>query len=438
MISFDGFKDSRPLACTSNGVDRPCDHSLAIQNAATAPDDFLTVPRYGQPLGPVRVEPIAKGGIFGKGLWLEKNAGLRFIVPEQSNNPNRLWLNWARDWYVGLFVDPRWNGPGNKAYSRTVISLGSSKRIELAKKSTSQPNVAFDHVRLVDGRTVLSETPLPSGLKFFRETDTHGGWRHLAFQFSETSAPRLMIDGMVVAAIKPLSGIPSSRVNGFFTVNENDQIGIGAKEGGRSGFRGWVDDFKVIAQNVKTIEERCNYARGTMMKLDYSKAHGYWKWRANQYPGWHHNYIARKLRHPKGSKYVCAMDYGNYSMGLLTTNEAYMSLHNDVYGGESVREKLLIGDARLEFGKPRPDYTGHSFCLSCHLPESQMPFAELNIKALQVKPGVKMENDPRRQPLQPPADISGIIPANYFGSRKPASTLKTNSAPHKVDQWISK
>jgi hypothetical protein len=60
----------------------------------------------------------------------------------------------------------------------------------------------------------------------------------------------------------------------------------------------------------------------------------------------------------------------------------------------------------------------------------------LRVDALVPNPGVLMQHDPRRQPLQPPVLIFGQIPADLYGPGVPASPLVAPPQGEEQDQWV--
>jgi hypothetical protein len=95
----DGFRLSTQVAASFTGPKR-------LQNAATAKADRWVIPSFGAMVGPGRIEPVALGGIHGKGLWLQPTTGVRYGVLAQPQAPA------ASDWYASVFVDPRFADDG--------------------------------------------------------------------------------------------------------------------------------------------------------------------------------------------------------------------------------------------------------------------------------------------------------------------------------------
>lgn len=76
------------------------DAEIHLQNGATSLD--WKVPAYGLvEAGVARVEPVALGGIHGRGFWMSGDTAIRYAVPAQDRDLR------AQDWTVGIFLDPR-------------------------------------------------------------------------------------------------------------------------------------------------------------------------------------------------------------------------------------------------------------------------------------------------------------------------------------------
>ncbi len=235
-------------------VEQPQNGQLLFQNAATALTYFMRVPRYGVPYGNLRMEPIAKGGIYGKGVWFDGGSGIRFPIPVQTgliNTADR------RDWYVSAFFDPR--EVDASAKERVLWSLSSGEKVLLIKANsgTSEPNVAYDLIALRDSENrTIAQFNFVDSLKIRNKK-----WNHIAIQFFSESLPVLFIDGYRAGNFVPAPGVTLSTIINFFKVLGTGSINLGATHLGEAGVRGWLDDFKVIAASP-TSEERCNHARG--------------------------------------------------------------------------------------------------------------------------------------------------------------------------------
>ena len=474
-ITFDGIKeaefiDSLLIDDSSRAFNAPLDqgsdeegndfeHYLVFQNAATSPDSILKVPSYGLPHGSgMRVEPIAKGGIYGKGLWMSWKNGLQFEVPDQTGDSTNIDLTNQKDWYVGVFVDPRWSNP-NGVQEHVLFQIdreGYNMSIVLAKSQESFDNaeeshIGYDYLRVYRNGELVGHRALPPGLEFYHKTHTTWGWRHIGIQFHD-DRPQVLIDGMKIGKISATGNGTTYTLKNLFRPQSGDKITLGRKPGGADGVRGWFDEFKVIARKITNHEEQCNIARGTLaLPSSGSPSGNKWVQKSNLYGKW----VTREISNALGKidsngnpveypRYVCVAEYGNdermsgsnFAELVVTSPKTHLkNLDEALPGGyELPREQLLTDGAALIYDQPRPDQSTNSFCLSCHLSPARVPFAELNISALQPISKV-VQLDDRRQPSQPPRILRGIIPKNYFGPGMPSEKLKSKDW-WRVDQWI--
>jgi hypothetical protein len=173
------------------------------------------------------------------------------------------------------------------------------------------------------------------------------------------------------------------------------------------------------------------------VKLQTNRA-SYWLSLAGQAPLDYHEDISKSIGSDPRDRFAC---FTAYAMAPdFTPWDRFAHLKNLPAETASVRQELLRENKLLIFNEPRPDYSNNQFCLSCHLPDRQLPNkathnVELARRALWGNQSVLLQNDSRREPGQPARIIRGIIPANYFGSGKPASTL-LSPHQHAVDQWM--
>jgi len=67
----------------------------------------------------------------------------------------------------------------------------------------------------------------------------------------------------------------------------------------------------------------------------------------------------------------------------------------------------MMGLPTLQATQPRPDTSGTAFCLSCHTGTAPLP--GLRLGALTAGSGPRFQ-DPRRQPMNVPAVMGGVVP----------------------------
>ncbi|MCB0421748.1 MAG: hypothetical protein KDD61_12180 [Bdellovibrionales bacterium] len=336
------------------------DGEVRVQNAATTLD--FKIPSYGRVLGKARIEPIAMGGVEGRGLFLEPNDAIQYSIPQTVNRPN---------WVISLFVDPRFN---NDSTSRRLITYPDNTTVDLIGRS-----------RIVvkkGGQTV--NVSVPGGALKTK------AWNHIGFLI-ENSGRRVStyIDGYRVSVANPTVS--------FFLMNGSN-LTLG--KSGANGIRGWIDEFKVLAHGGNP-EYMCNMGRGTLLGLRNSAPAAQINL-AKSYPTASHNQISgllpTGLQHPY---YLCFKDYsGNDNAHFANLPAA----------SERIGQQLHFPEGPLVFSKPRPGSTNNAFCLTCH---SNSNKTGLDLEALRFNANLSMEHDPRRQPLQPTRLVFGRVPAGF-------------------------
>ncbi|NQY99381.1 MAG: hypothetical protein HRT45_01775 [Bdellovibrionales bacterium] len=428
MKHYDGFNNNgqpsinRGLASFPSA---PSNDPVLIQNSAAAEPQFVKLPKYGRPIGNIRLEPIAKGGIHGKGLWLDGRSGLQFKIPSQSGTTFS--IHNQREWYLSVFIDARRPTSGTQ-HRQNLIELSNGRKIVLDKRinASRTPNVNVDTVLLVDSTGAnIGRATIPGSLLRKR----HRKWMNLGIEFTANHRPALFIDGMKVTPFIRQGAYTDAQLKNFFRLTAGRLVTLGTEHASTRGFKGWVDDFKLVARNP-TLEEKCNYARGTIIRAPSS---GGWRSRANLATSWYHDTLRALSASPSGSHFTCYVRYGEAQMANLTPIETFAHRKNIPYGAVSVRDKLIHRRQVLRYGRPRPNFSGNKFCLSCHTPQLSYTKPELDVRALQLRPGVNEEDDPRRQPMQPARIIRGVIPAHYFGTNKPRTKL---TGSYKIDQFL--
>ena len=369
----------RIISLLTPPLDPEADEEIHLQNAATSLG--FEVPPYGLvEAGTGRVEPVALGGVHGRGFWLDGEARITYALPTQELD--------ADDAYVGLFVDPR----DDEDASRALITFGDGSEIRL---------VGTTAVRYLVGGEVVHEVTLPS-----TDAWTHLGWRIAGGHRDVT----LLVDGYAIdrfTAPAPL-----------FTISSGDLV-VGRAAEGDDGVRGWIDDLVVLAHGLNP-EVACNHAAGTLLRVDDEPT---WAAVADRYPSWAHEEVATAAGDPAAARFVCFHDYArDYGAHLA----------NAPTGTTPVREAINFPEGPLRAGAPRPDSSANAFCLSCHHADGHGP---MGLDALALRPGVLAEDDPRRQPLQPPRRVFGNIPAGWLGGN-PAAAMHAPPEGIVVDPWV--
>jgi hypothetical protein len=368
------------------GYDPVGHEEIHLQNAATSLG--WKVPPYGLvEAGTARVEPAALGGMEGRGFWLDGSDRITWTIPAQDRPIA------GRDAWVGLFVDVRVDDD----VPRDLLRFPDDTRIRLVRSSTVQ--------LVVDG-TVRHEVTLPPG----------AAWRHLAWRL--TNGHRtvdLLVDGVAFDRFE------SDRA--VLELTQGDLV-VGRVEAEGHGVRGWIDDLKVLL-HVPDVEVACNHAFGTLIRVDGSPP---WRAVADRHPAWAHAEIAAAAGEPTPGRYACFHDYA-------VDHGAHLA--NLPAGTTGLRATIHHPEGMLHAGAPRPDTSSNRFCLSCHTSEGQ---GGLSIAALEARPGVVAEHDPRRQPMQPPRLVFGNIPAGWIpagpGPGGPPEAMQVGPEGALVDRWL--
>ena len=411
-------------------------NEVRLQNAATAPVARWKVPAHGAVMNhgssKGRLEPAATGGIHGKGFWMDGSIGLAFTVPVAQ--PQSLA---ARDWYAGLFVDCRHlDDTANRVLltfpDQSAICLNGRSQIQYFRASSS-------------GTTHTIPLPAinPNSTRF-KEVLPQTGWAHLAWQvLTGGTEIEFLVNGLVYdrfVSATPIFqlAVPGATTDGVLTVGKSTVFT-------NAGFKGWIDDFKVIARKLDP-ETACNHAGGTLIGLPagYTGEHAHF---ANWFPASTHQAISNRLHNSGETAYAAYANHYDHGKD----NGAYLG--NLPVGTASLRDAIHFPEGPFYHNAPRPDSTQNQFCITCHSAPSAnenthtVAFKNgLTIEALMLRP-VNAVQDLRRLPSQPPAVITGNVIAGMFdfitatpGSAAPAPQPLTAPAPsatgYYIDQWL--
>ena len=360
------------------------DEDIHLQNGATSLR--WDVPAYGLvAAGTGRVEPVALGGVQGRGFWLSGTNEIVWSVPPQPRPVAET------DWYVGLYLDPR-SAEGEVHY---LFDFPDGTGVRLAGRST---------VQMTRDDVLVHDVALPP----------NDGWVHLAWRIRNGGREiTTLVDGFAVnrwEAEEPALQM----VAGDFVVGRAGEVAWGA--------RGWIDDLVVLAHDVDP-EVACNHAGGTLAAV----AGGDWADVANRYPDWAHQEVAAAAG-SSASRFACFLDHSaDYAAHLA-------NLPPELTG---LRDAILFPEGPLRAGAPRPDSSENAFCLSCHHADG---LGGLGLEALALLPEIPAEDDRRRQPLQPPRRVFGNIPAGWIPAGPgPGSPAEATQAPAEgllIDRWV--
>ncbi len=362
---------------------------IHIQNAATALPHRWSVPSHGLVRAlSGRIEPVAMGGIRGKGFWLSGYNAIEYTIPPQPRDIR------AHDWYMGIFVDPR-----DEDDVRELLRFPDDTSIWIAGRSELQYRRAGTLLRRID---------LPASAP-------DSGWIHLGWNLLDGNREVVLFhDGFVLD--RHVSAEP------LFELQPGPLV-VGDTDDPVQGLRGWVDDFKIFAQ-PSSVEIACNHAYGTLIEVGANPS---WQAVAARYPAEHHAALARQLGQGPRTRFACYHDH-----------RADVAAHGRNLPDQTVglREALNFPEGPLRAGVPRPDSSLNPFCLTCHHAAGQMG---LSTGALDYRPQWTAEDDPRRQPLQGLRRVFGNIPGGWIppgeGPGSPADALVAPPEGLLVDRW---
>jgi len=365
-------------------LDPEADEPIHLQNAATSL--AWQVPPYGWvEAGTSRVEPVALGGIDGRGFWLSGDAAIRYAMPDNDKIDDQ-------DSYLGLYVDPR-TAAGE---ARTLLSF------------PDETGVVFsgDAVQYVVRDRILHEVMLPQ----------RDGWVHLGFRLRGGHRDvTLLLDGYPVDHFKTAKPL--------FSLGRGTLV-VGRSGASWTGVRGWVDDFVVLAHDVNP-EVACNHAGGTLIEVLDNPT---WTEVASAYPRWAHEALSARVGASAEARFACMVDY---------TTDYGAHLGSVPPGTRGIRDTVNFPEGPLRAGVPRPDSTANDFCLSCHHEAGQ---GGLSLEALVFQADTMLEHDARRQPTQPPRRVFGNIPAGWIpegqGPGSPTEALQAPPEGALIDLWV--
>ncbi|HRI53632.1 MAG TPA: hypothetical protein PLW65_25985 [Pseudomonadota bacterium] len=366
-----------------------------VQNAATA--TAWNLPKFGSLLGGARVEPIAAGGVKGKGIWLDGvDDRIEYTLPAQPD-ASRLA---ASPWFYSLFINPTRLPTGTE--SQLVFEIADGSQVKLNEKGL-----------LITKGTFAQQLDLPAALAFATSRYTHLGIQSEVSGSGSTL--RVYIDGYLRATFT--AAIPVLRLTA-------GTIRVGSRAAGMRGIQAWIDEFRILGNRV-TAEEACNQALGTLVGV--SKGPGYSL--AASYPASSHAELSALLggSGPTYARYVCE---SRLRPGADDTGYACRYQHRDA---RCVGHRIHFAEGPLVYGTPRPASGTNSFCRRCHVDSS--PHPTLRVAAPLAAGTTAMERDRRRQPLQPPARLLGNIPAGLFGAAGPATPIIAPTTGLELDAY---
>lgn len=423
LKEMDGVNDAQTPYYDGNDGHAPGD--MRLQNAATTlkwdPPAYGDVNAYDAYSG--RIENVALGGVKARGFFLFEKSGIEYKIPSTTDNASLA----QKDWLVSLFYDRR-KDPGGQF--KRLVTFPSDAHL-----------IAHGVTTL---RICTSSGNCPNNL-ILPKSLAVGNWTHLAFHIDKanelgetTDELHIYQDGFLFATVALPTGMEI----------ESGNLWVGSPDGGTTaGIEGWIDEFKVV-EGPFSPEEICNHALGTLVSVPHTYNSGtgtlqnLWAPFAvpddladpstYREPG---RLAVHQALHslsattwPLSDLYVCSIDY--------TTPEG-VSLHDPGQGdanARSLRRRLLFPEGPVVRNEPRPKSSSNQFCLSCHRTGEE---GGLTLDALTRDANTQAQNDDRRQPLQAPDTIFGMIPAHHVADGKPATALPLGSTNGvNLDPWI--
>lgn len=344
--------------------------SPKLQNAATSRPEFAPFegggPKSMDLLGGARVEPVALGGIKGKGVFLD---GMNDHIRMDFANPNH------QNWLYGIWLDSR----EIQGHMRTVFFWGDGSWIGLSN-DTIRVHVP-DHAT-PDRSLVHMGLPIGDYFHMAVRVQMLGKDAQLLFYINGTLATSLYITAASAFSMNSLSGERSS----FFVGDPGPDYASWGDDAPRKTWRGWVDELRIYAlaqhEGDHLEEFICNMAMGSLVGQFGEQPH-----------------CEQLDMDPKG-----------HPVDIPQQNDVLCAdkVHQSGPQNASCLRRDKIGISPIVSQAPRPDETHNAFCQTCHI--DNHPMTELTVLgALGPMPGNR-EDDPRRLPMDWPAHVTGRYP----------------------------
>lgn len=388
---------------------------VKVQNSATTLPHKWVVPDSGDVVHG-RIEPVANGGVKGKGLYFNgENTRILYQIPHIQ--PSKMSESY---WFHSLFIDSR-----STAGERVILDFPDKSRLTLIESDSAYRFKAYNN----QGE---EQAVIPVPRRLVRER-----WLHIGIQVTPSNFITLFVNGFPFSDFKTTTGstfrmTPGALVlgrahNSFDGRNAADSLlkqissqtaRIGSWLGGSAekvsgvllpsqpghlSFKGWMDDYKVFSYRPD-FETVCNMAHGTLVAAGRSASVSAL---AADYPSAMHNKVSNALElrgqrpHPR---YAC-------HMGDPESDQT-AAIQRIPDGAVSIRADMHFPEGPIFHDAPRPDSSANTFCLACH---STQNVHGLTVEALRYR-NVPASLDPRRQPTQAPPLIRGNLPVEFIQS----------------------
>ncbi|MBZ4415894.1 hypothetical protein [Myxococcus sp. RHSTA-1-4] len=418
----DGFTPTRDVWAYVRGggvADFRFTRNPRVQNAATGCSLFGTdgpeAPGSLRLRGGARIEPVALGGVSGKGVWLDGlNDFMDLGYPVAASQ---------RDWLLGIWLDSRQDAmlkPGAtvaRSLPRTIFFFSDNSWVGLVRGKDSS-GAAWHELVLYNGATGASQSVNLGALV------EPGRYFHLSLKiFVENNQRKVsvFINGTHVSTSTVASSDAGfdpmwNSMNGWTWMTVSDPgPSTFVPSQTRRPFYGWVDELRIYAlapgdaHHPWTDELVCNQALGTLVDIGP---------KANEVS--HPALTALRAaanRSPVYRTQVCEqMRLGTYSDPAdypaqygehLCIDRVHKNPHLEPTLASRCLRASKLQLPVLQANPPRPDTSGNAFCLSCHTGTAPLP--GLKLGALTAGSGPRYQ-DPRRQPMNVPAVMGGVVP----------------------------
>jgi hypothetical protein len=413
----DGFVPTYPNADVRFGgiADFRFKENPLLQNAATSnrcySSSAVTPPTTLRVRGGARIEPLGLGGVLGKGLYFD---GLNDVVDMgYQSEPTRT------NWYLGVWLES--HDESTQGIPRTVFYFADTSWVGIEQSDASGTRqftlVAYDGLlkttqRLSIGSIVQTKKYFHFGLKLRNV----GIARRLDFYIDGSPVGGLSFSDPLL--LKSGFNVMHGPAGDWTWMTLGDP-GPAAMPGQvRASFRGWLDELRIYAlsdadvTNAWTEEFICNTALGTLVDLTVRSgetSHARLtalRTRASAYPG-APSVLCEQM---KLESYSSPNDFPNqYDQGLCIDR-----VHKNPRSSASLAERCLraqrfdVATRNLVADQVRPSFSDLRFCQSCHHGEARI--SGLLPDAL-LAGSLERWRDPRRQPLDRPATLSGVFPS---------------------------
>ncbi|MCY1019114.1 hypothetical protein [Pyxidicoccus sp. MSG2] len=388
------------------------------QNAATGHPLFGTdapqAPGSLRLRGGARIEPVALGGVSGKGVWLDgRNDFMDMGYPVDGSR---------RDWVFSIWLDSRQDNTLRfgetlvRSVPRTIFYFSDNSWVGLVQVKDSSGNV-WHELAVYNGATSTSYTvnlgSLVQAGRYFHfgmKIYTEAGQRTLAFYIDGTWHSTLTVSSRDVG-FDPMY----NSMNGWTWMTVGDPGPPFVPGQLRLPFYGWVDELRIYAVSSAEVRQTwteeliCNQALGTTVDLSQREPEVWHpalerlRMRSSLYPGFRRS-ICEQMR--LGS-YVEPLDYPAQYGEHLCIDRVHKNPNPQPSLAARCMRSGMMGLPVLQAAVPRPDTSTNPFCLSCHTGTAPLP--GLRPGALTAGSGSRFQ-DRRRQPMNVPAVMGGVVP----------------------------